>query len=135
MSNAYGRPYRRRKAARFYPGIVCSICGEPVRTRAEFTLHHDPPVSRGGTAFDEKPAHKSCNLEHGRRLGGTTNSRRRGQVELEQGRIPSRRTRTGAPRYRKVWEGALGGPLTGPAEVHRRDGSIIIVHPGERYEP
>jgi hypothetical protein len=108
MSSAYGRLYRRRKAARFSPGIPCSICGEPVRTRAEFTLHRDPPVSRGGTAFDEKPAHRSCNLDHGRRLGGMTSAR--------EGAIPL-------------------GPIAGPAEVHRRDGSVVIVEPGERYEP
>jgi hypothetical protein len=36
----YGRPYRRRKAARFSPGLLCSICGKPILTFAEYTLHH-----------------------------------------------------------------------------------------------
>jgi hypothetical protein len=39
-------------------------------------------------------------------------------------------------RYPRVWEST--NPLaviTGPAEVHRLDGSIIIVEAGERYEP
>jgi uncharacterized membrane protein YqiK len=40
-------------------------------------------------------------------------------------------------RYRRVWEdGAVPlGVVTGPAEVHRLDGSVVIVEAGERYEP
>jgi hypothetical protein len=36
-----------------------------------------------------------------------------------------------------VWEdGAVPlGVVIGPAEVHRLDGSVVIVEAGERYEP
>jgi hypothetical protein len=38
-------------------------------------------------------------------------------------------------RYPKVWEGPTPlGVVTGPAEVHRLDGSVVIVEAGERYE-
>jgi hypothetical protein len=39
-------------------------------------------------------------------------------------------------RYPTVWESALRqGVVTGPAEVHRLDGSVVIVEPGQRFEP
>ena len=39
-------------------------------------------------------------------------------------------------RYPRVWESTNQlAVITGPAEVHRLDGSIIIVEAGERYEP
>jgi hypothetical protein len=72
----YGRPYRRRKAVAFSPGLICSLCGEPIRTRGEFVLHHDQPVSAGGNAFSERPAHKSYNATHGGRLGAQRSGRR-----------------------------------------------------------
>jgi hypothetical protein len=38
-------------------------------------------------------------------------------------------------RYPTVWESALRhGVVTGPAEVHRLDGSVVIVEPGQRLE-
>jgi hypothetical protein len=39
-------------------------------------------------------------------------------------------------RYPRVWESSAPlSVVTGPAEVHRLDGSIVIVEAGERYEP
>ena len=45
-----------------------------------------------------------------------------------------RRSRTS--KYRRVWEGPTTplGVIVGPAEVHRLDGSVVIVEPGQRYE-
>ena len=38
-------------------------------------------------------------------------------------------------RYPRVWESAIPlGVVTGPAEVHRLDGSVVIVEAGEQYE-
>jgi hypothetical protein len=36
-----------------------------------------------------------------------------------------------------VWEGPTAplGVVVGPAEVHRLDGSVVIVEAGQRYEP
>ena len=40
-------------------------------------------------------------------------------------------------KYRRVWEGPTTplGVVVGPAEVHRLDGSVVIVEAGQRYEP
>jgi len=39
-------------------------------------------------------------------------------------------------RYPRVWESALRqSAVTGAAEVHRLDGSVVIVEPGQRFEP
>jgi len=39
-------------------------------------------------------------------------------------------------RYPTVWESALRqGSVAGPAELHRLDGSVVIVEPGQRFEP
>ena len=37
--------------------------------------------------------------------------------------------------YPKVWESTIRQRVvTGPAELHRLDGSVVIVEPGQRYE-
>jgi hypothetical protein len=39
-------------------------------------------------------------------------------------------------RYQTVWESALGQSVViGPAEVHRLDGTVVIVEAGQRWEP
>jgi hypothetical protein len=139
--SAYGRPYRRRKARAFYPGVLCSLCGRPILTREDFVLHHDPPVSDGGTAFDEKPAHVACNEQHGRSLGGR-NSRaaraRRGEdeeLELEQPAPRSRRHGDGSRGPRIYWPGAIDIEIAGPAEIVKPNGVVVRVAAGEWYDP
>jgi hypothetical protein len=134
VSKPYGRPYRRRKAAAFYPGVPCAICGKGVLTRDQFTLHHSPAVSEGGGPFDEKPAHKTCNTTHGQQLGGTVSSRRRGQEpELPPGRPARRRGGSGLP---KQWVGqaAIDFEFTGPARLVYHDGLDVTLRAGERHQ-
>jgi hypothetical protein len=45
-----------------------------------------------------------------------------------------RRSRSG--KYQRVWENPTTplGVVVGPAEVHRLDGSVVMVEAGQRYE-
>ncbi len=44
--------------------------------------------------------------------------------------------RSRSSKYRTVWENPSTplGAVVGPAEVHRLDGSVVTVEPGQRYE-
>jgi hypothetical protein len=132
VSNPYGRPYRRRKAASFYSGIPCSICGLAILTRAEFTLHHDPPVADGGNVWNEHPAHVACNASHGGKLGAARSGRRH-DAEATYPAAPPPSRSPGA--YQRVHEGAVAIPLRGPVEVVKADGVVVRVRGGRRYLP
>ncbi len=74
--NAYGRPFRRRKAAALLGQPNCSICGKPIFRPQDGTLHHTVPVADGGNAFHERPAHRWCNASHGGKLGAERSGRK-----------------------------------------------------------
>jgi hypothetical protein len=91
MASPYGRPWERRKAAILAPGVICWICGEPLRWAAEGTLDHVIPVADGGGRGPVRPAHRRCNLK---RSAERTNAIRRQKGPA-------------APTRRRVWPGAL----------------------------
>jgi hypothetical protein len=131
-ADAYGRPFRRRKAAALAGQPLCSICGRPILRPQDGTLHHDPPVTDGGNAFSERPAHKSCNASHGGRLGAARSGRRRDEAELELP-VPGPRAPARFSRYPRVWPGAITPNVTGPADIIHPDGTVTRLEAGQRW--
>jgi hypothetical protein len=81
-----------RKRAILVPGVVCWLCGEPIRwPRVERKLDHVIPVADGGRYGPVRPAHRKCNM---RRNAGRTAAIRRSRPE------PAR-------AKRRVWLGAI----------------------------
>jgi hypothetical protein len=78
-ASMYGRPFRRRKAALFVPGILCWLCHQPIRWYGEFTLDHVDGQAAGRWE-PVRPAHRRCNLQRAARKANETKRRRYGSA-------------------------------------------------------
>lgn len=114
--------------------MLCTECGLAPSSQ----VHHEPPLSerRGGSDTDTRLMRGVCAPCH-RKLTGQLQPRLppREQNEREETRPVPLPARPRSGKLPWVLEGAIAMPLTGPVEVHHRDGTVTVVETGERYIP